>query len=471
MMHTETLTIEERHTHNQDVAPTRYIVTFANLYLLTFLHPVTINPKNNLFRIKLSHMVCCRLVPVKLGGSSLVRLLCPKKGFRGFELRANYSTIQKCGDRRYLNSKIFSQPLEIISSPSLIDLLAKFNNRQTGLCLGRQMSATDNKYETSNKRYKPNEILINTPYGHIAALEWGFRDAPQKILCMHGWLDNAGSFERLIPFILDYEDNKKKYHIVAMDQPGVGHSSHKPAGADYTDFSNVLEMRRVIQHLKWDKVILLSHSLGAHLSFLYCCVFPDQVEAMISIDLTHPITRQIRHWNLAIANSIDDHFKSEYHHEDDPTTNIRVPVYSEIDAIKRLMDGHSASLTRESAEVLLKRGAKKQRWGFTFNRDVRHRHLSLEFRLDDDAMLKYLADPFRTKLFVIRASRSPYHRPEEIRLKYYDLFKKNCLIFQDVLLDGTHHLHMNDPEMVSVEVNKFLTIIDENSAQSIKSNL
>lgn len=335
---------------------------------------------------------------------------------------------------------------------------------------GARMSTTNDRLETLAKKYKPSEISIKTPYGHLAAVEWGNRGAPNKILCMHGWLDNAGSFERLIPFILDHNENDKRYHIVALDQSGVGHSSHKPPGADYTDFSNVLDMRRVIQHLKWDKVILMSHSYGSHLSFLYCCVFPNQIDAFISIDLAQPVTRQIRNWNLAIANSIDDHFKSEYHHEDDPTTNIKVPVYSEIDAIKRLMDGHSNSLTRESAKVLLKRGAKKQRWGFTFNRDVRHRHLSLEFRPDDEAMLKYMADTFSPKLFIIRAKRSPYHRPEELRLKYYEFFEKNCPIFRDVVLDGTHHLHMNDPEIVSATVNQFLETI-QNSSSNIKSSL
>lgn len=342
-------------------------------------------------------------------------------------------------------------------------VLARFNS-------GARMSLTSADSDNMAKKYKPNEIFIKTPYGRLAALEWGDKAAPNKILCMHGWLDNAGSFERLVPFILDHNANDKKYHIVALDQSGVGHSSHKPPGADYTDFSNVLDMRRVLQYLKWDKVILMSHSYGSHLSFLYCCVYPKQVEAFISIDLAQPVTRQVRYWNLAIANSIEDHFKSEYHHEDDPTTNIKVPVYSEIDAIKRLMDGHSNSLTRESAEVLLKRGAKKQRWGFTFNRDVRHRHLSLEFRPDDDAMLKYLADTFSPKLFIIRAKRSPYHRPEELRLRYYEFFQKNCPMFRDVVLDGTHHLHLNDPEMVSVTMNEFLEAI-ESSMQNIKSNL
>lgn len=320
----------------------------------------------------------------------------------------------------------------------------------------RQMSGISDEETSLRRKFKPKEVKFKTPYGHIACLEWGKQEAPHKILCAHGWLDNAGSFERLVPFILDHNDNSEKYHIVSMDMPGVGHSSHKPLGADYTTYSNILEMRRVANQLDWKKMTLLSHSLGSHHSFMYACIYPDQVETVISVDLTHPITRQVHNWNITIANSIEEHFKCEYHSEDDPMTNIRVPVYSEVDAIKRLMDGHSNSLSRESAEVLLKRGARKQRWGYTFNRDVRLRYLSMELRPDDDLMLQFLEGPFRPNLFIIRANRSPYHRPEEIRMKYYELFKRNCPLFRDVLLEGTHHLHMNTPDTVAPEIVKFL---------------
>ena len=305
-------------------------------------------------------------------------------------------------------------------------------------------------------RHRPREREFKTPYGHLACLEWGKANAPNKIFCMHGWLDNANSFDRLIPFILDHEQNSELYHIVAMDMPGVGLSSHKPPGSDYTLFTNIMEMRRVIVQLGWNRLTLLSHSLGSHFSFMYSCVYPSEVETLISIDLARPITRMVNNWNLTIANSIEDHFKCEYHVQDDPTTNIRVPVYSEVDAIKRLMDSHSSSLTRPSAEALLKRGARKQRWGYTFSRDVRWRHLSLELRPDDDMMLQYLEAPFGPNLFVIRASRSPYHSTEESKMRFYELFERKCPIFREVVLAGTHHLHMNTPELVAPEVNKFL---------------
>lgn len=323
--------------------------------------------------------------------------------------------------------------------------------------------------------YKPRNIQFKNPYGSTACLEWGNPNAPHKVLCMHGWLDNAGSFERLIPYILDHGDNAEKYYILAMDQPGVGLSSHLPSGTFYTQYSAIIEMRRIVRELKWDKMTLLSHSLGAHLSFMYSCIYPQQVESVLSIDLAHPLAVQARNWHITISNSIEEHFKYEKDHEDDPATNINVRVYSETEAVKRLMDSHSNSLTRESAEVLLKRGAKKQRWGYTFSRDLRLRYLSIENRLTDELMLEYMSEPFRPNLFIIRANRSPYHRPESLRLKYYELFAKNCPLFREVVLDGTHHLHMNTPELVAPEINKFLDEIRAGSTaeqtKTQKSNL
>lgn len=328
--------------------------------------------------------------------------------------------------------------------------------------------ATSKDEKTLREKFSPKECKFKTPYGHIAGLEWGKPDAPNKILALHGWLDNAGSFERLVPFILDHEDNANKYHIIAMDMPGVGLSSHMPPSAIYSVFGVVIEMRRIVSMMKWNKISLLSHSLGSHLSYMYSCLYPNQVESMISIDLAHPITRVVHNWHVTLANSIDDHLKSEYQHEEDPTTSMLVPVYSEEDAIKRLMDGHANSLNRESAIVMMKRGARKEQWGYTFCRDVRWRYLSPEIRPNDVLMLDYLEEAFRPNLLIIRASRSIYHRPENLRLRYYELYRRKCPIFRDVILDGTHHLHMNSPEPVALEINKFLADVESNEKVGVK---
>ena len=56
----------------------------------------------------------------------------------------------------------------------------------------------------------------------------------KKILCLHGWLDNAASFNRLAPLLLDSstslssdEQQEQPMEILALDFPGHGLSGHK----------------------------------------------------------------------------------------------------------------------------------------------------------------------------------------------------------------------------------------------------
>jgi pimeloyl-ACP methyl ester carboxylesterase len=48
----------------------------------------------------------------------------------------------------------------------------------------------------------------------------------KKILCLHGWLDNAASFNRLAPLLLEQEQ-QQPMEILALDFPGHGLSGHK----------------------------------------------------------------------------------------------------------------------------------------------------------------------------------------------------------------------------------------------------
>ncbi|RWS01849.1 putative serine hydrolase-like protein [Dinothrombium tinctorium] len=101
------------------------------------------------------------------------------------------------------------------------------------------------------------EIRVPTPYGHIACKEYGNPNG-HPVLAIHGWMDNCGSFEPLIPLII----KENNLHIVAIDETGCGLSSHLPPGAEMTYFSLLKDMRRVTKYLKWKKFSLIGHSKG-----------------------------------------------------------------------------------------------------------------------------------------------------------------------------------------------------------------
>ncbi|XP_024848579.1 serine hydrolase-like protein 2 isoform X7 [Bos taurus] len=104
-----------------------------------------------------------------------------------------------------------------------------------------------------------SELKLAVPWGHIAAKAWGSHQAA-PVLCLHGWLDNANSFDRLIPLL------PKDFNYVAMDFGGHGLSSHYSPGFPYHYQNFVSEVRRVAAALKWNRFSLLGHSFGVWLN-------------------------------------------------------------------------------------------------------------------------------------------------------------------------------------------------------------
>uniref|UniRef100_H2ZSP7 AB hydrolase-1 domain-containing protein n=1 Tax=Latimeria chalumnae TaxID=7897 RepID=H2ZSP7_LATCH len=100
-----------------------------------------------------------------------------------------------------------------------------------------------------------NELKIKVPWGHIAAKAWG-PPTGRPILCLHGWADNANTFNELIPLL------PKDYYYVVLDLPGHGFSSHRPSGVPYYDASYLGDVRWVVEELEWSKFTIMGHSMG-----------------------------------------------------------------------------------------------------------------------------------------------------------------------------------------------------------------
>ncbi|BFI97340.1 MAG: alpha/beta hydrolase [Rhodanobacter sp.] len=128
----------------------------------------------------------------------------------------------------------------------------------------------------------PIERRIALPHLTLAALEWGEPSAT-PLLALHGWLDNAGSFATLAPFLATH------YRVIALDLPGHGHSDHLPAGASYHYVDHVRIVLTALDALELPRCQLLGHSLGAGIASLLAAAAPSRIETLHLIEGLGPL--------------------------------------------------------------------------------------------------------------------------------------------------------------------------------------
>ncbi|XP_059809780.1 serine hydrolase-like protein isoform X3 [Hypanus sabinus] len=233
------------------------------------------------------------------------------------------------------------------------------------------------------------ELWIPVPWGHIAAKVWGSPDG-RPVLCLHGWADNANSFDRLIPLLPD------DFQYVVPDFPGHGISSHRPPGISYYMSEYVLDVRRITENLNWKKFTIMGHSMGGNVGGLFCSIFPEMVDKLILLDSYGflPLTKHTQEEQLKKA--FDDLIKLEKE-QGSPR------VYTPDTALKRLLQG-SGSLSEESGRLLLQRGSREVPEGIVFTRDLRI-NLLTPVRISIDQCLQFQKNVRAAVLLILAENR------------------------------------------------------------------
>lgn len=270
---------------------------------------------------------------------------------------------------------------------------------------------------------------------------WG--NGAKPILALHGWQDNAGSFDMLAPLL-------KNRSILAVDAPGHGLSSWFPKGIPYHDSMMIHMIRRIKRYFGWEKVKLLGHSAGAIGSFRYASLYPDEVEFVVAIDalqFTPLTTQRFAQTNKEMADGINKFLIYE-------EKNSPAPCHTEKVAIERWIKATHGSLNETAAKTLMIRGATKKDDGtYYFNRDpnIRLNASYIGYTLDH---LRELANLIKCPYIVLRGNESKLKTI--FSLDVIDVMENGCKEFSVHTIPGTHHLHMVNPEGTAEIINSFL---------------
>jgi pimeloyl-ACP methyl ester carboxylesterase len=189
--------------------------------------------------------------------------------------------------------------------------------------------------------------------GHvIAALASGDPDAP-VVLALHGWLDNAATYNRMGPLL-------EGVRFIALDLMGHGFSNHRPASMPYYIWDNVADVIAIADELGLDKLNLIGHSMGGSIASLLAGAFPERVEKLCLIEGIAPLVYEADKLPELMAEALNKRSKMR---------NRRLKPYASLDeAVTARVNGRFP-VSEQASRWLVSRGAVRGEDGVYWRND------------------------------------------------------------------------------------------------------
>jgi pimeloyl-ACP methyl ester carboxylesterase len=267
---------------------------------------------------------------------------------------------------------------------------------------------------------RPEEIEIEIPYLRLAARAWG-PETGLPVLALHGWLDNAASFDRLAPLL-------PELRLIALDLPGHGLSDHRPAGVHYHFIDFVPDVIAATEKLGWTRFALLGHSLGAGIASFAAAVIPQRISHLALIEGLGPLSGKAGEGPAVLAKSM---------RQMAALSGKGLTVYPSLeDAIKARFE--AGDLSWQAAASLAVRGSQSVSGGISWRSDPQLT-LTSPIYLTEEQVLAFI-DRIKAPTLLI-VGESGYLSKREFMAERYARLRQ----LEITVLPGGHHLHLEDP--------------------------
>jgi len=277
----------------------------------------------------------------------------------------------------------------------------------------------------------PAEISLETARGKLAGLRQLVPDGP-RVLCLHGWLDNAASFVPLMNLWPELD-------LVSLDLPGHGRSAHRHPEASYYFTEYLLDVYAAMDALGWPSCHLVGHSMGGAISVLFAAAAPERVRSLVLLDVLGPITARPENTAERLRKSIK------------ASCSPRRPQkpYSSIEEMIKIRQVNS-ELSENAARLICERSALKNEDHHVWSNDPALHWVSPILMTEEQA-LNCLRNVNAPVLALIARPLPPYLTEQRVNARA-DALPEARLRF----VEGNHHFHMHKPEAIASSIESFI---------------
>uniref|UniRef100_A0A182PJ13 AB hydrolase-1 domain-containing protein n=1 Tax=Anopheles epiroticus TaxID=199890 RepID=A0A182PJ13_9DIPT len=324
-------------------------------------------------------------------------------------------------------------------APIVTDFLNRYWQRDEDSVVAK---AKRRMVQRNDQLHGVHEERIHLPFGDLIGKWLGPRDL-RPIVCLHGWMDNAGTFDRLIPLL------PRNISFLAIDIPGHGRSAHLPAGVAYNALDTLRLLLHLMQHYGWARLSLMSHSIGAVMSYVFAGVFPDRVDLLISFDLLKPFILDPDMVLFLLSDSLPKTL--DYNDNEGTNAERKEDKQFEYDQyVEHMHAGFHESISREACHYLLYRTLEPSttREGLyrrSTDRRIRHNHGLVWSHDVNLEMARRIKAPF----LYLKTTETPLFEDPQYHQETIDVLVANNEQFEHTLVEGKHHVHLSHPERVA----------------------
>lgn len=278
----------------------------------------------------------------------------------------------------------------------------------------------------------PEALSLPLEWGTLRAWHWPAPGAP-RVLCLHGWMDNAASFAPLAPLLTGLD-------LVALEFAGHGHSDHRPVGCQYHFSDYLFDLDAALDRLGWDRCALVGHSLGGGVASSYAAAAPARVERLVLLDAVGVLSEEADRAAARLARSIATVREPRQHRR----------RYRDIGQAAQVRRANNP-MSLDAAELLVARALEQDGDAWRWRTDARL--LWTSPLLPTEAQARDLLGAVRCPVLALTMPTSDEWLGAEAlagRLACLDAVSH-------VRLEGGHHLHLDAPETVAAHILPFLS--------------